>query len=233
MTTYRIPETPGVGRLGRHIEHDERSRAFAVAEPADLSAIPSVAWTRRSPIFDQGDVGACTGNAMAGVIGTDSLGRTGSAGMTEEHALQLYELATRLDSFPGHYQPDDTGSSGVAAAKAAKKLGYITGYRHAFSLAAALHALQSGPCLVGMSWLTGCDKPDSTGLVEYVGSVRGGHEIELREYDAARQLVKLDNSWSITFGAQGSFWMSVPDFGLALRNGGDVTVPTFRPAQVS
>jgi hypothetical protein len=218
-------ELPGAGRLGRHREHDERSRLFAVAE--DVAAVKTVVWTRRAPIFDQGNLGSCTGNAMAGAVGTDSAGRTGNAMMHEDDAVGLYELATRLDHFPGVYPPDDTGSSGLAVAKAAKRGGFITGYRHAFSLHAALTALQSGPCIVGMAWLTGCDSPDPSGLVRYEGDVRGGHEIELIGCDVDAQTVTFANSWGEGWGAAGYFSMSLGDFHTALKDGGDVTVPVF------
>jgi hypothetical protein len=223
IETYQ--ELPGPGRLGRAREHDERSRSFAVAE--DAAAIRSVSWTRRAPIFDQGNLGSCTGNAMAGAIGTDSAGREGSALMHENDAVGLYEEATHLDHFPGVFPPDDTGSSGLAVAKAARKRGWITGYRHAFSLHAALTALQSGPCIVGMAWLTGCDSPDETGLVHYEGDVRGGHEIELIGCDVDAQTVTFANSWGPGWGAAGYFSMSLGDFHTALKDGGDVTVPQF------
>lgn len=221
----RLAEQAGAGRLGRHREHDDRSRAFAIAEP--VGTIASVKWERRAPILDQGNLGSCTGNAMAGLLGTDAVGRKGDATVNEDTALELYSLATRLDRYPGAYPPIDTGSSGVAVAKAARKLGRIAGYKHAFSLRAALHALQSGPVIVGMAWLTGCDSPDGSGLVQYSGDVRGGHELLVREYDAETQRLKLDNSWGLRFGVLGSFLMTVPDFGLALRNGGDVTQPVW------
>jgi hypothetical protein len=224
ITIEALAELPGAGRLGRHREHDERSRAYAVAE---VTGIQSVAWTRRAKIFDQGSTGSCTGNAMAGAIGTDGTGRTGAFNLTEDDAVRLYKMATSLDSFPGVYPPEDTGSSGLAAAKAAKHFGFIKAYKHAFSFHAALTALQYGPCIVGITWLTGCDNPDTTGLVKYAGDVRGGHEIELLEADLDRQTVTFANSWGDGWGHAGYFDMSFTDFALALKGGGDVTLPIF------
>ena len=218
-------ELPGPGKLGRHVEHDERSRAWAVAE--DVAAIRSVSWTRRAPIFDQGDLGSCTGNAMAGAVGTDSAEGEGVATLTEDDAVNLYSLATHLDRIPGVWPPEDTGSSGLAVAKAAKKAGLIHSYRHAFSLHAALTALQHGPVIVGMAWLTGCDNPDPSGLVRYDGAVRGGHEIELLACYVDAQTVTFANSWGEGWGAAGYFSMSFDDFDRALADGGDVTVPIF------
>ena len=220
-----LDELPGAGRLGRHLEHDDRSRAYAVAEQTE--PLHSVLWTRRTPIFNQGPIGSCTGNAMAGALATDSLDRQGTPNLDEDDALTLYEYATRLDRIPGHYPPSDTGSSGVAVAKAAKRAGLIEGYRHAFSMRAALTALQTGPCIVGMAWRTSCDTPDADGLVHYRGEIRGGHEVELLGCDVDAQTVTFANSWGPGWGRDGFFSMSWSDFTRALKNGGDVTVPLF------
>ena len=214
------------GALGRHVEHDPASRGFAVPleQPAPLQ---SVRWARRSPVFDQGQVGSCTGNAAAGWLATDNAQRPGQEGLTETHAVTIYSKATHLDRVKGIYPPTDTGSSGLAACKAMVRLGLTAGpYRHAFGLGHALHALQTGPALVGMTWLTGCDTPDPSGRVHYTGTVRGGHEILADGYDADLGLVHFTNSWGPSWGKDGTFCMSVEDFGKALADHGDVTVPS-------
>lgn len=137
------------GRLGRHVELDPRSRAFAV--PAAADTITKVRH-RRYGILDQGDLGSCTGNAITGCLNTLPLHITGTHLKTEADAVRLYSEATRLDSFQGAYPPEDTGSSGLAACKAAKNEGLISGYRHAFSVEAALTALMSGPVITGVNW---------------------------------------------------------------------------------
>lgn len=221
LPVLSIPGKP----LGRHVEHDEQSRAFAVE--STIKAPVSVEWNRRAPIFNQGSIGSCTGNAAAGVIGTDSKGRQGLSTANEALAVEIYSLATHLDRIQGIYPPYDTGSTGIAACKAARKLGFIAGYRHAFSIDAALRALQNGPCLTGISWLTGCDDPDSDGLVQYKGYMRGGHEIVMMGYDLSTNLVKFANSWGPEWGKDGYFFMSKDDFATALRQGGDVTQPVY------
>ena len=124
-----IREHEGAGRLGRHVEHDPRSWSFS----AGTSAVKTVTHQRHGKAFDQGDLGSCTGNAMAGLLMTDPFwvqGRT----LTEADAVKLYKVATTLDSIPGKYPPTDTGSSGLGVMKAAVKAGYIAGYAHTFAL---------------------------------------------------------------------------------------------------
>ncbi|NED51184.1 hypothetical protein G3I24_09730, partial [Micromonospora aurantiaca] len=70
---------------------------------------------------------------------------TGVASTDEDQARALYSAATRLDEFDGEWPPTDTGSSGLGVAKACKRAGLISGYRHAFGLNAALTALAEQP----------------------------------------------------------------------------------------
>lgn len=220
-----LPELPVIHRpLGRHIMHDPRSRDFAIEAEAEPG---TVRWERRAPVFDQGSVGSCTGNAMAGAIGTDSKGREGTPTANEELAVKIYSLATHLDHIQGIFPPYDTGSTGLAVCKAAKKMELITGYRHAFSLKAALTALQNGPIIVGLSWLSGMDEPDADGIVRFKGYMRGGHEFEGVGYDADTGLLEFVNSWGTSYGKEGHFFMHKEEFGIALRQGGDVKQPTY------
>lgn len=212
------------GTLGRFVQHDDRSRDY----PAALAdSLHSVQWARRSPILDQGNLGSCTGNAAAGWLATDTATRKGHTDVTEKLAVDIYSKATHLDRVPGVFPPTDTGSSGLAVAKALVALGLTAGpYRHAFGLTHALQALQTGPVLVGITWLTGCDTPDKSGRVKYAGTVRGGHEILADQIDVERGLIWFANSWSTAWGVSGRFCMTWADFGKALAHQGDVTVPT-------
>lgn len=212
------------GSLGRHVRHDVRSRDYPA--PADPT-LTSVRWTRRSPIFDQGTVGSCCGNAAAGWLATDNASRRGQQSLQEHDAVAIYSKATHVDRIGGVYPPTDSGSSGLAVAKAMVLLGLAGGpYRHAFGLDHALGALQLGPVLVGIAWRTGCDKPDAAGRVRYVGRSRGGHEVLVDALDLDLGLIWFQNSWGRGYGEGGRAAMSLPDFGKALADQGDVTVPS-------
>lgn len=209
-------------RLGRHVEHDPLSNnfPFMVEEAMPLQ---KVLWPRYTAIFNQGELGSCTGNACAGAVDTKPLHKTGR-NLHEKDAVALYEMATTLDSQPGSYPPNDTGSSGLAVAKAAQKKGYISSYQHAFSLDQALQALMHGPVITGVSWFEGFDSPDESGLVEIDGQVRGGHEFLIRGYDPATDLVSADNSWGKSYGVHGSFFFTSKTWAELLAQQGDVTI---------
>jgi hypothetical protein len=230
VTTIRLPELPGPGRLGRHIQHDPRSLRYLV--PSQAVQV-SKTWTRRTPVLDQGDLGSCTGNASVGVLGTEPFnGTLGATVLDEKLAVKVYSLATSLDPFDGAYPPDDTGSDGLSAAKACKQLGLISGYQHATSLSAMVDALQVGPVIVGVNWYEGFDNPDSAGKVKVAGAVRGGHEFEVCGVGVNTGMFHAINSWGTSWGKSGHFCFSFDDMTRLLSEDGDCTsfVPVTAPA---
>ncbi|RKS80452.1 hypothetical protein CLV35_0884 [Motilibacter peucedani] len=212
---------PGM-RLGRHVRHDPRSRDFVAREaPALVSALHR----RHCPPFDQGQLGSCTGNATVGLLMTEPFYRPGRE-LDEDDAVAVYARATHLDRFRGVYPPDDTGSSGLAAMKAAREAGWLTAYSHAFGLQHALRALVLTPVITGVNWYEGFDKPAADGLVEIAGSVRGGHEFEVHGIDVEARTVRCVNSWGPDWGDDGSFTMSWDTWDRLLHEQGDVTTGT-------
>jgi hypothetical protein len=143
--------------------------------------------------------------------------------LDEALAVAVYGEATALDSYPGTYPPDDTGSDGLSVAKALKARGLISGYLHATSLTAMQAALQDTPVIVGTEWRSGMDNPDATGLVHATGSVRGGHEYEVIGLDVDRNLFHCVNSWGTGWGVQGHFFISFSDMADLLAHDGDCT----------
>jgi hypothetical protein len=163
---------------------------------------------------------------MAGCLATGPHFQSGRV-VNEDLAVQIYSLATRLDAIPDHYPPADTGSSGLAAAKAAARMKLIHAYHHAFSLHGALSALANvGPTIAGMNWYEGFDKPvGPKAELQIAGGVRGGHEVELLAIDVDVQLVRGCNSWGPDWGDHGYFTMSFATFERLLAEQGDVVVP--------
>lgn len=223
-------------RLGRHVLHDSESRRYTF-NTAGL-AIRSVRHQRHIPIFDQGDIGDCTGNAAIGCLGTGPFystlptPRPWYKNLDERDAIACYSAASRIDDAPGEYPPTDTGSSGLAVAKVVKLAGLISGYQHTFTLEDALKALQVVPLICGTVWLSGMDEANTQGLVSVTGQDLGGHEYVMDEYDDQRGWVGFSNSWGTSYGVNGRFYMQAEDFGTLLARDGDVTVftPLNQPA---
>lgn len=217
-------------RLGRHVEHDPRSRAFAIVMPHAITIddLRNVRHRRFGGPLDQGHLGSCTGNAVAGCVNTLPIHRSREHLLKEDDAVQIYSLATKLDEFEGVYPPTDSGSSGLAAAKAAQNMGLISGYQHAFSLEQALVALMEKPIITGVNWYEGFDNPDHHGHVEIAGQVRGGHEFEILGFEKNGTIedsyVEAENSWGSGWGLHGRFRFKVSTWKQLLAEDGDATV---------
>ncbi len=245
MAVYfeRIPATDI--RLGRHIRHDDASRAYAY--PTAGLTLTSAKHARRIPVLDQGQLGSCTGNAGIGALGTDPYYATvpsrvqpllvaqGAYSLDEAGAVALYSAATRLDDAPGGwYAPgwQDTGSDGLSVAKALVAAGMISGYQHTFSLNDALLALTKTPLITGVNWYQPMFTPDDDGRVRPGGQLAGGHEIDADEIDVENERVWFTNSWNTSWGVNGRFYLTFDDYGRLLGEQGDVTVftPLTQPA---
>ncbi len=111
--------------------------------------------------------------------------------------------------------------------KAAKKMGLINAYKHAFGIEHALEALVVRPVITGISWYTSFDTPDASGLIEIAegATVRGGHEVVADGIDLQNELVWFWNSWGPEWGKGGRFCMSFDTWDRLLKEEGDVTVP--------
>jgi len=219
-------------RLGRHVEHDPRSRNYAIKTPAKLR-LKTVIHNLVSPVLDQGSVGSCTGHAIIACLSAktyldriptqNSFRPSTSPSKNQNLALEFYKKATLIDEFYGAYPPDDTGSTGLAVAKIAKKLNLISAYKHAFSFDAALAALQAAPIIVGVNWYDGFDTPNSEGFVKVSGRPRGGHEFCIYGMDPNKGVVYARNSWGTSWGLKGNFNFSFRDLKRLLAEYGDAT----------
>ena len=223
MYTYEYPQVDTPYPLGRHVEHDPRSLAYALPITAPIAPLRTILHRSYGLPFDQGNLGSCTGNAMAGAVNSLPLHKTGARVLKEADAVDLYSTATRLDAFPGAYPPTDTGSSGLAVAKAAKQKGLIKSYWHAFSMPQILAAIQLRPVIIGIPWYERMFDPTHDGFVRIGGEVAGGHEVLIRGYVAARNPYLLGmNSWGYEWGPLGgAFKMFVNDLVQLIYQDGD------------
>lgn len=173
---------------GRGVHHDSESRNYPIRRSPRAAATPLTTklWDYYGPTLDQFYLGSCTGHAKTMLLNHGVYGhlrprvRTARPYLQNDFAVQLYSEATRLDPWPGAWPPEDTGSSGLAAAKALKNRGLITGYLWAFSFEEALQGLMTGPLAVGSWWRSDMMETDANGFVSYSGDYVGGHEWVLR-----------------------------------------------------
>ena len=208
--------------LGRHVEHDPASLGWPAPRASQLVTVQH---EHHGPVLDQGELGSCTGNAIAQALNTGPLLPAGRRLLTEQDAVAIYSWGTHHDGVPGVWPPTDTGSSGNAVAKAARHLGLIRSWTHAFGLQHCLEALVLQPVIVGIPWLSGMFDPRPDGTLAVTGDVAGGHEVALIGLDVERRDVTVLNSWGSGWGMGGAARLFWSDLDFLLRQQGDVTVP--------
>lgn len=219
-------------RLGRHVVHDPRSRAYAMR--VSSTALPARSFRHKifGPTPNPNQViGCCTGVDQC--VRADAQGnRIRGKILDMEDAVKVYSRATQLDPWEGSYPPNDTGSSGLAAAKAAKEAGIIDRYEWIFETTPGadnvLAALRQHPVGVGTLWTNDMFHPDPrTLLVEPTGAIAGGHQWSVIGYSKRFDAFEGFCWWGSGFGAGGMFRIARRHLGFLLSQDGDAHV-TFR-----
>lgn len=184
-------------QLGRQLVHDPRSKGFPARVTIDKSS-----WVNKTVrLFDPAPNpnqchSECTGCAKA--MEFNAVGnRIARAVLDMDDAHKIYSLATKLDPWEDEWPPVDTGSSGLAAAKAAVKLGLGGEYRHVFGGAdEVVQLIQMGRVVnIGTWWYGGMFHPTSTGIIMPTGNQVGGHQYIARGYNAKLDLVRIRCWW--------------------------------------
>ena len=212
--------------LGRRVEHDPRSRQYAARR---VTRPRSVLWRHNAPVLDQGDLGSCTGNALAQCLNTTpfAASRPSRRYLDVPIARLLYAKSTVLDEFPGQWPTQDTGSSSLGACKAGVALGYLSAYHHAFGFNEAIAALALSPAIAGFNWYEQMFDVDAEGFIRIGGDMVGGHEVAVLGVNVRGRYVTILNSWG-QWGRNGRARIAFDDFARLLDEQGDVTVPIGR-----
>lgn len=165
--------------------------------------------------------GECTGCAKAMQFNAQGNRRVGVV-LDMSAAHNIYSKATSLDPFEDEWPPVDTGSSGLASAKAAVKLGLGGEYRHVFGGAdEVVQLIQMGQVVsVGTWWYDDMFDRTSTGIIVPTGARVGGHQYVARGYIKRKDLVAIRCWW----GEFRDAYLSREDLDELLRDGGDAHI---------
>lgn len=187
-------------RLGRNIVHDVRSRGFAMGLTVDKSTWHDKSVRIYDPIPNPNQChGECTCCAQAMLFNTAGNRKTGQV-LKMDAAHKLYSLATSIDPFEGSWTSptwEDTGSSGLAAAKASQQLGFGGTFNFLFGGAdEVVQAIMNGRTVsCGSAWMNDMFEPDANGFIEPTGGEAGGHQYIARGYILSKDAVKIRCWW--------------------------------------
>lgn len=202
---------------------DARSRDFPIRALLDTTQPRSYTWACTT-YLDQGSEGACVGFAWA----HEAAARPVVHPVTERTARGIYQAAQQLDPWPGA-EPDYSGTSVLAGAKATRTQGLVKSYRWAFGLTDALAAIsRHGPTVLGINWREGMWDTDKAGYIHATGPIVGGHAILATGVNVRARTVTLHNSWGQTWGRNGNALITWADLDTLLRDDGECCVPVQR-----
>lgn len=226
---YRIDQHDN--RLGRHVRHDEQSKGFALPVTVDRSTWHDKAIRVYDPTPNPNQViGNCTGCSKSNslnAVGSRLKGRV----LNMADADALYSWATRDDPWAGAWPPDDTGSSGLAAARAAQAYGVGGAYQWLFGGAdQVVQTIMAGRVVsVGTLWYYGMFDAFPDAPVTVGGGVAGGHQWTVRGYDVSSDWL-MGRCW---WGGFRDFWIKRESLQYLLDQDGDAHVQdTGRAANV-
>lgn len=172
--------------------------------------------------LDQGREGACTGFGSEHALALSPYSKETS----NEQAQRVYHRARFLDEWEGeNYE----GSSVNGAMLAEREFGRVKSWLWARSTQDIAHALSyHGAGVMGSWWYDGMWNVDINGYVHPTGSQVGGHAYAIGGFetlsDGSRRF-RIDNSWGLDWGVQGSAWITEQDLAMLMIDG-EFAVPT-------
>ena len=135
-------------------------------------------------------------------------------------------MAKEIDGEPGQ----ENGTSVRTMAKVAQKIGRIKNYAFAFTTTEiSWWLLNKGPVMVGTTWTYDMMNPDADNIVHITGGEAGGHFYFLNA-KLIEDYYLIHNSWGARdWGINGEARISIPDFGILLRQGGEAIAAVEEP----
>lgn len=227
--------------LGALRYRDDRDRAYPITEFYSVSQAETRGWRYwwdQGWFGDQGTTPQCVAYSHwhAFIDGPQT------AGLTEydenmpykppQGTEWLYCEAQKRDPWEGDCESstrDYDGTSVRAGAKTLQKHGYLKEYRWCETLDEVARAiLKVGPVVAGTVWFNSMSFPDKDGYISIPSdenSPVGGHAYVLNGVNVEREVLRIKNSWSDSWGDKGRAWLPFEEFEKLLKYHAELCVP--------
>jgi hypothetical protein len=181
--------------------------------PAKYDTTGSKDWPFLAEPLDQKLTNHCVGFAMANW----GINLPIQDNFTNETGHELYRKCKVIDGDPF----GEDGTYIRTAAKVLREIGLIDTYAFAYSVdEIAFWLLNRGPVIVGTKWTAGMNTSNEYNVIRPTGEVLGGHGYLLNE-KTKDGLFGIQNSWNGFWGIKGKSYISMDDFAILFRSGGE------------
>jgi hypothetical protein len=209
----------GLGRNQSPLDiKDYKLASFMPKQFGDLSG--SNYWPFNAEPLDQGDYGHCCGFGGADFGINFPVEDT----YTNQTGHDFYYMCKIIDSEP----KQENGSTVRSVAKVLQQVGRISNYAFASSTDEISYwLLNKGPVIAGTTWTQDMFTPDENNIIHPTGKVAGGHCYLLNEKKG--NFYGIQNSWDSRWGVSGKAYISIDDFAILFRSGGEVLAAVENP----
>jgi hypothetical protein len=191
--------------------------------PVKYDTTGSKNWAFLAEPLDQKQTNHCLGFAMANW----GINLPIQDNFDNENGHDFYRRCKVVDGDP--YGED--GTCIRSAAKVLRDMGLIKTFAFAYSVdEIAFWLLNRGPVIVGTQWTRGMEIPDAYNVIHPTGEVAGGHGYLLNE-KTQDGLFGIQNSWDGFWGIKGKSYISMDDFSILFKSGGEAIAAVEVPWQ--
>lgn len=206
--------------LGQHPSQDMRDAQHLMRNHlAEVMVLPAEKTWKIGDVLDQGYEGSCVGHGWTAWENAKPSGF--EVQQDHAYAYEWYKRAQEIDEWFG---TDYEGTSVRAGARVAQERGLLSEYVWATSVDDIdAWLLAKGPVVIGSYWFRSMDYPDSDGFLNVAvdSGIRGGH-CYLLYGKGVEGNYKAVNSWSESWGREGTFRLRPADFQRLISAGGFV-----------
>ena len=201
-----------LGRIPSSLDIQDYKLTSFIA-PRKLDVAGEKLWDFLAEPLDQGDTEHCVGFAMANF----GINLPIQTPFTNQDGHDFYRKCKVLDLDPY----GENGTSIRSAAKVLKSMGIIESYAFAQSIdEMSWWLLNKGPMIVGTDWTEDMFTPNVGNIIRPTGAIAGGHGYLINE-KTDDEYFGIQNSWDDLWGTKGKAHISIADFSLLFRHGGE------------